>query len=496
MNWKRLHGGRPESLGFAVALAAVLALLALSTLDLIEDRHVALSAAENNLAFDAILLARTLEGVFRAAGALIEEVARDLEAGRIADPAPILADLAARIPEAANVYLLDDRGGVSACAYRRSEPGLTVRGPALSERPPSRSAGIEAADAPAEGGEAVVVLRPATDARGDRRYLAVVFSTGLLDERLGLVRSAGTSEVALVDHRGRAVYRKTWGGTGSGARPGPRSGEALGAEAAFRMEPLRILVRRNRAEILAEWRGQAFLQTLLGAAFSAIALALVLYGQRAAKRAREAEVLRRELEIRDTLFKEMNHRIKNNLAIVSGILTLGEGRAESDPASAGRTLRDCADRVRSMSLLHKQLYQRSMNGSADLGPYLGSLLEAVGGTYDPEGRIERILDCGPGLSLPMDTAFPLALLVNELVTNAYKYAFPEGRRGTLRVGAVRPPGGGLVLSVSDDGAGTPETLDTGGFGTRMAHALAAQVGGKLAASTGERGGLTWTLALP
>lgn len=492
MNRKRPRGGRPESLGFVVALAAVLALLVLSVLDVLEDRHAVLAAAENNLTFDAILLARTLEGVFRAADTLLEDTARDLEAGRLADPAAILADLAARLPEAANVYLLDDRGATIASAYQREDPGLTIRGPGLSERPLSRSTSVEAVDSAAEGGEAVVVLRPALDGRGDRRYLAVVFSTGLLDERLGLVRAAGTSEVALVDYRGQAVYRKTWVGPGDGARPG----DVLSSEAAFRMEPLKVLVRRDRGEILQEWRRHAFLRTLLGGAFAVIALSLVQYGRKAAKRAREAEVLQRELEIKDTLFKEMNHRIKNNLAIVTGILGLGEGEAEADPASAGRILRDCADRIRSMSLLHKQLYQRSMNGSADFGTYLGSLLEVIGGTYDPEGRIARILDRGSGLSLPTDTAFPLALLVNELVTNAYKYAFPEGRSGTLRVGASRTPGGDLILRVSDDGAGTPETLDIGGFGTRMAHALAAQVGGKLTLSAGERGGLTWTLVLP
>ncbi len=492
MSRKPLRDGRSEFPGFLVVLGTVLALIVFSAQDLVEDRDLILSAAKDNLTFDANLLARTLEGVFRTADHLLDGAARDLEAGRIAEPASTLADLAARIPEAENVYLLDARGAVAASAYRRDDPVLTLRGPALADRPLSRSSGVETADAPAEGGEVVVVLRPAPDGRGGRLHFAVLFSSGLLDEQLGLVRAAGTTEVALVDPRGEAIYRKTWGGSRDGARPKA----ALSAEAAFRLEPLKVRVLRNRDEILGEWRERAYLQAFLGAAFTGIALALALYGRKAARRAREASELQRELEIKDTLFREMNHRIKNNLAIVSGILSLGETRAGADPASAGRTLRDCADRVRSMSLLHKQLYQRSPHGSADVCPYLGSLLEAIGRTYDPEGRIARVLDCEPDISLPMDTAFPLALLVNELVTNAYKYAFPEGRTGTLRVGASRAPGGGYILTVSDDGAGVPDTLDTGGFGTRMAQSLAAQIGGTLTVTTGERGGVTWTLLLP
>ena len=177
------------------------------------------------------------------------------------------------------------------------------------------------------------------------------------------------------------------------------------------------------------------------------------------------------------LLKEINHRVKNNLQIVSSLLNL-QSRNVDDPAAL-EVLRGSQDRIRSMALIHEKLYQSEDLSRIDLGEYIRSLTVSLCQSYGlgPD-NIKLDIDVGHTL-LGMDKAVPCGLIVNELVSNCLKHAFPSGGAGQIRV-TFRSVDGQHVLIVQDDGVGIPEELDVRGtksLGLQLVNALAGQLGG-------------------
>ncbi len=201
--------------------------------------------------------------------------------------------------------------------------------------------------------------------------------------------------------------------------------------------------------------------------------------ERKAAEARQAE-----------MFDELNHRVKNNLGIVIALLNM---QARSD--SALRTpLGKAVDRVQSIAAVHESLSVQHHSGEVDFSGYLRNLGERLSRSLLSDGRIQIEVDAHP-YSLSIDHAVALGIVVNELVTNAVKYAYPPPRQGWIRV-RFQPMENGALLTVGDDGRGLPEDFAGAGgaLGARLVKSFVAQVGGELAIR--HRPGATFEIRLP
>ena len=209
------------------------------------------------------------------------------------------------------------------------------------------------------------------------------------------------------------------------------------------------------------------------------------------ERLRESESrLRMAVAEKEVLLREIHHRVKNNLQVVASLLQLhiAEG-AEGPEAAAVDTLRRCGDRVRAMALLHEALYRRSDLARVDLGEYLSEVVASVEGSYATHGRIRLEVDAAQAIVVDAETALPCGLILHELVVNAVRHAFPDGR-GTVRVALRRGASGRTTLLVEDDGRGLPPGLDLGrveSLGLQLVSGLAAQAGAQLELARGSDG---------
>jgi two-component sensor histidine kinase len=184
----------------------------------------------------------------------------------------------------------------------------------------------------------------------------------------------------------------------------------------------------------------------------------------------------RLLEQKEALLVEVNHRVKNSLQLVLSILNTDARRAGTDQVRD--RLEQAAARVRAVTSVHEMLYRSSEIATVELGTYLGDLcLSLAAGSSAPGVEIA----CGAAqVRLPIDTAIPLALIVNELVSNALKHAFAGAGGGRIQV-STRLEGGALVLEVADNGAGKHEGANAG-LGTRIVQGLVKQLHASLTES--------------
>ena len=197
------------------------------------------------------------------------------------------------------------------------------------------------------------------------------------------------------------------------------------------------------------------------------------------------------------LLRELHHRVKNNLAIVSSLLNLQSGSL-ADPVAA-RAVREGRQRVEAMGLIHQRLYQTEDVVSVDMRPYLTTLVENLLAAY---GFDDDRFDLALALDLPVldvDRAVPLGLILNELVTNALKYAYEDVPQPWLRIQltAAGPDQTGLLLEVEDNGPGFDPALwqeNHGSFGQQLIMALSAQLGGQV--RTGNQPGAFFQLTVP
>jgi two-component sensor histidine kinase len=190
---------------------------------------------------------------------------------------------------------------------------------------------------------------------------------------------------------------------------------------------------------------------------------------------RSERAMRASLREKEVLLKEIHHRVKNNLQVISSLLSL-QARYLTDPVARG-IFGQSQNRVQSIALVHEKLYQSADLSHVDFGEYTAALLANLFDTYSAVGRgISKAIDVD-GTRLTIDVAIPCGLIVNELVTNALKHAFPKGRKGTVRV-VLREAAGDLRLSVEDDGVGMPENIDprnTGSLGLDPVFTFAEQL---------------------
>lgn len=178
------------------------------------------------------------------------------------------------------------------------------------------------------------------------------------------------------------------------------------------------------------------------------------------------------------LLGELNHRIKNSLQIVSALLRMQAGGLQ-DPAKDH--LMKAVSRIQAISDIHGSLDPGSSHGDVDFDSYLRELCARLGESLLETGRIRLEVDASPA-RLGLDQAVPLGIVVNELVTNAAKYAYRAGEGGVISVSYRPAPGGGGVLVVADQGPGLSKGLDgtRSGLGLKVVRALATQLRGELA----------------
>jgi two-component sensor histidine kinase len=180
------------------------------------------------------------------------------------------------------------------------------------------------------------------------------------------------------------------------------------------------------------------------------------------------------------LLQEVHHRIKNNLATVTGLLRLQSARL-TDP-EALRAMRESQQRIEAISLLHQELYQNSDVTTVDMRRYITDLTQSVCATHETEVAVELQLELA-AVYLAVDLAVPLGLLLNELITNAFKHAFAQALAPKLRIAFGPDLDGCLLLEVQDNGPGFDPAIQKGSrFGRRLIPALANQLSAQLSLS--------------
>lgn len=193
----------------------------------------------------------------------------------------------------------------------------------------------------------------------------------------------------------------------------------------------------------------------------------------------EGEALAATLQENRVLLDEVNHRVKNSLQIVANLLRTQAMRHRSEEVR--QELLDSSSRVLAIAEVHRRLYgEGAVYDTVELTDLIRSIAENA---VPPTGGAEpaMTLAAGTPLSAPVDTAVPVALIVNELLTNSYKHAFPDGRRGTVTVD-MAVAGNEVRIDVADDGIGLPEGVASGGgggFGLNTARNLTRQLRGRL-----------------
>ncbi len=205
------------------------------------------------------------------------------------------------------------------------------------------------------------------------------------------------------------------------------------------------------------------------------------------ERERAEEQLRASLGEKQVLLQEIHHRVKNNLQIIASLINLQAGCVEDEGAL--EVFRESQNRIRSMALIHEQLYQSQDLARIDFADYLRDLSGYLFRAYsaDPEHIVLEV--AAAAVSLDIDTAIPCGLIVNELVSNALEHAFPDGRAGEIHLVLSSGQDGKVVLLVGDNGVGLPADLDvqeTGTLGLQLVHSLVGQLDGTIEVDT--RGG--------
>ena len=185
-----------------------------------------------------------------------------------------------------------------------------------------------------------------------------------------------------------------------------------------------------------------------------------------------------QMQEKELLLHEVYHRVKNNMQLVCSLLS--HQAAHTDEAAAAGVLRESRDRVHSMALIHQELYQASDLARIRMGSYLGKLAGGLLQSYGVADRVTLQIDAHD-LACGIETAIPLGLIVNELVSNSMKHAFPDDRAGQVYISLQAGEEGLHRLVVGDDGVGARgiELKRPGSLGLRIVSDLTRQLNGEI-----------------
>ncbi len=206
------------------------------------------------------------------------------------------------------------------------------------------------------------------------------------------------------------------------------------------------------------------------------------------------ERIKTSLKEKEVLLKEIHHRVKNNLQIISSLLNLQSGYIQDK--HAGEMFKESRNRVKSMALIHEKLYQSKDLARIDFADYIRHLTAHLLRSYSVHSPTVNLKVNVDKVLLDIDTALPCGLIINELVSNALKHAFPTGKAGEICVDLHKDQEGKLVLVVGDNGTGLPPEFDfrhTESLGLQLVSTLTDQLEGTLELDQSQ--GTTFKLSL-
>ena len=200
------------------------------------------------------------------------------------------------------------------------------------------------------------------------------------------------------------------------------------------------------------------------------------------ERKSQEEQLKAALKEKDLLLSEIHHRVKNNLQIIDSLLGMQSDMLDNNTAAIS-VLKESQNRVKSMALIHQILYQSLDFSRVDFSGFIQSLVDNLSVSYALDtSRIVINIDTDQEVLLPIDVSIPLGLILNELCTNAMKYAFTENRGGHIDISLKRQNQGQLLVCISDDGVGIPDDFDienTQSLGLQLVQLLSEQISAEL-----------------
>ncbi|MBI5186519.1 MAG: sensor histidine kinase [Nitrospinae bacterium] len=207
---------------------------------------------------------------------------------------------------------------------------------------------------------------------------------------------------------------------------------------------------------------------------------------------RQRKELDKSLQEKEALIREVHHRVKNNMQIISSLLKLQSYSIE-DPALKA-IFKDCENRIKSMTKVHERLYRTEDLAHIDFGDYIKSLAVDIFHSFKANAARISLAVNAEGVAMPIDTAIPCGLIVNELITNAMKHAFPGDRKGELVIEMKKIEKLTIELIVRDNGVGIPDGLDwrtSKSLGLNLVNSLAGQIHANI--DLNREGGTEWRI---
>jgi len=194
---------------------------------------------------------------------------------------------------------------------------------------------------------------------------------------------------------------------------------------------------------------------------------------------KQKAVIQTSLGEKETLLREIHHRVKNNLQIISSLLNIQSAHIKDENVLS--SIQEGQSRVQAMSLIHQNLYQSEHLSNVDIENYLRQLVDYLSSMYAGQNKSIDVSVKAANINFDIDTAIPLGLIVNELVSNAYKYAFEKMDKGTIEVNIKALNAVDYELQVSDNGKGMPEGMNaekSNSLGLKLVQILSRQLRGK------------------
>ena len=196
--------------------------------------------------------------------------------------------------------------------------------------------------------------------------------------------------------------------------------------------------------------------------------------------------LKLSLDEKEILLKEVHHRSKNNMQLISSLIGLQSEKIKDNQALD--LFRDLENRIQTMALIHQKLYQSQDISKVDFNEYIKALMSEIEESQGANSSGIEISINIKGISLNIQKSIPCALLINELITNIYKYAFPEGKKGKINIDFVQEKKGYYKLTISDNGVGLPKGLNiekTDTLGLQLVDSLTKQLNGTIQIGKGK-----------
>ena len=217
--------------------------------------------------------------------------------------------------------------------------------------------------------------------------------------------------------------------------------------------------------------------SLIGGLLASLIL-IVFFVYNTKQRTKTNEALKRSLEEKEVLFKEVHHRVKNNFQVISSLLNLHSNNSENEAVI--KALGEAKDRVNSMALVHEKLYQSKSLSQIKMDEYISQLIMHLNDSFDDEIEFSSIINI-ENVYLDIETAIPLGLIFNELLTNSIKYAFNKKTGNTIEI-MIKQVDKHIKVSYKDNGIGLPEDFDIEkleSLGLNLVQILVLQIHGEL-----------------